>query len=70
MLLDSGGEQTPIVWAMKKYPSSKDIQLCGIWVIINAMYWSKSAECIVADLKCIQVIITAMKAFPSEKIFL
>ena len=33
ILLDSCGEQNPAVWAMKKYPSSKDIQLYGIWVI-------------------------------------
>ena len=33
-----GGEHNPIVWAMKKYPSSKYVQLYGIWVIINAMH--------------------------------
>ena len=49
ILLAYGGEQNPIVWAMKKYPSFKYIQLYGIWVIINATYWSKSAEHIVAD---------------------
>ena len=58
ILLDYGGEQNPVVWAMKKYPSSKNIQLYGIWVIINATYCSKLAERIVANLKCIQVILS------------
>ena len=52
-LSDYGGEQNLIVWVVKKYPSSKDIQLYGTWLIINAMYWSKLAEQIVADLECI-----------------
>ena len=64
-----GGEQNPAVGAMKKYPSSKYVQLYGIWVIINATYCSKSAECIVADLECIQVILTAMKEFSTKEFF-
>ena len=46
-------EHNPIVWAMRKYPKSKYIQLYGIWAIINAMYCSKLAEHNVADIKCI-----------------
>ena len=64
-----GGEHNPIVWAMKKYPRSKYVQLYGIWVIINATYCSFSAECIVADQECIQVIVTAMKEFSTEEFF-
>ena len=67
ILLDSSGEQNPVMCATKKFPSSNVIQLCGIWVIINAMYWSELAEHIVADLECIQVIMTAIKGFPSEE---
>ena len=64
-----GWEHNPIVWAMKKYPKSKYIQLYGICAIINAIYCSKSAEHNVADLKCIQVIVTVMKEFSTKEFF-
>ena len=59
----------PLVWAMKTYPNSENIQLYGIWMMINAMYWSQSAPPIVANQECIQVILTAMRAFPTEDFF-
>ena len=69
LLMYPGGEHNPIVWAMKKYPKSKNIQLYGICAIINAMYCSKSAEHNVADLKCIRVIVTVMKEFSTKEFF-
>ena len=60
-------EHNPIVWAMKKYPKSKNIQLYGICAIMNATYCSKSAEHNVADEKCIRVIVTAMKEFSTKE---
>ena len=42
VLFAHNGGQNPIVWAMKKYPSSKNIQLCGTWVIVNATYCCQS----------------------------
>ena len=54
-----------IMWGMRKYPKSKNIQLYGICAIINAMY---SGERKVADLNCIQVIVTAMKEFSTKEI--
>ena len=63
-----GGEHNPIVWAMKRYPKAKNIQLYGICAIINATYCSKSGERKVADLKCIRVIVTAMKEFTTKEI--
>ena len=66
----------PLVWAMKTYPNSENIQLYGIWTMINAMYWSRigvnwcdNPPPIVADRECIQVILTAMRAFPTEIFF-
>ena len=58
----------PIVWGMMRYPKAKNIQLYGICAIINATYCSKSGERKVADLKCIQVIVTAMKEFTTKEI--
>ena len=65
----TSGECNPIVWAMKKYPKSKNIQLYGICASMNATYCSIFAERNVADLKCIQVIVTAMKEFSTKEFF-
>ena len=59
----------PIVWGMMTYPKSKNIQLYGICAIINATYCSKPAEHNVANLKCIQVIVSAMKEFSTKQFF-
>ena len=61
-------ECNPIMWGMRTYPKLKNIQLYGICAIINATYCSKSGERKVADLKCIQVIVTAMKEFTTKEI--
>ena len=61
-------EHNTIMWGMMTYPKSKNIQLYGICAIINATYCSKSGERKVADLKCIWVIVTAMKEFTTKEI--
>ena len=63
------GECNPIVWAMRKYTKSKNIQLYGICASMNATYCSNFAEHNVADLKSIQVIVTAMKEFSTKEFF-
>ena len=47
----------------------KNIQLYGISAIVNETYCSKSIEYNVADLKCIRVIVTAMKEFSTKEFF-
>ena len=69
MLLGGCCSVNLMVWAMKTYPNSENIHLYGIWMMINAMYWSQSAMTIVANRECIQVIVTAMRAFPTEYFF-
>ena len=49
MLLGGSTPVNPIVWAMKTYPNSVNIQLYAIWMVINAMYWSQSGHPVVAD---------------------
>ena len=65
MVLGGGCPFSPMVWVMKTYPNSENIQLYGIWRMINAIYWSQSALPIVANQECMQVILTAMRAFPT-----
>ena len=61
-------ECNPVVWGMRKYPKSTNIQLYGICAIMNATYCSNSGEHKVANLNCIQVIVTVMKEFSTKEI--